>query len=55
MKDYKKLWILPQLNLYQDQPELKKYYNWPPGNSPELCCLDSNLNKDLDKTVEVHV
>ena len=54
-KGYEKLRILPEQNLYKDHPGLKRYYYRPPGDSPELCYLDSNLNEDLYRTVETHV
>ena len=54
-KGYDKMWILPEKNLYQDDPALKAYVGRPAVNSPELCNLDSNLNEDAHKSVEHHV
>ena len=52
---YKEMWILPEIDLFAIGPVLKLYEGRPPGNSPELCNLDSCLNKDLHTVVECHV
>ena len=54
-KDVEKYWILPQEGLCEDDPALKNYLGQPSGNSPELCSLDSNLDKDVHKAVERNV
>ena len=49
------MWIFPEIDLFASNPVLKRYRGRPPGNSPELCNLDSCLNKYLHKAVECHV
>lgn len=48
-------WILPEQNLFYDQPELKRYRGRPPGNCPELNSLDQSCNKDIHEAVNKHV
>ena len=43
------------MNLFIRNPFLKRYRARPPGNIPELCIIDSYLNKDLHKAVDFHV
>ena len=43
------------MNLFIGNPFLKRYRARPPGNIPELCNIDSYLNKDLHKAVDFHV
>ena len=54
-KGHDKMWILPEFDLFCRDPDLSRYLNRPPGNSPELCNLDSCLNEDVHKMVDVHV
>lgn len=54
-KGYEEHWILPQQDLFSDDPSLKAYTNRPVGNSPELCNLDSCLNKDIHEAVNKHI
>ena len=54
-KGYESHWILPEQDLFYDDPTLKAYRNRPVGNSPELCSLDSCLNKDIHEGVNRHV
>jgi hypothetical protein len=51
-----KHWILPELDLYKDYPEVKKNYNNRPiGDTPEAMPLDNNLNQDLHMDVNRNV
>ena len=54
-KGYEEHWILPEENLFHDDPSLRAYRGRPVGNSPELCCLDSSLNKDIHEAVNRHI
>ena len=54
-KDYLQRWLLPVNDLFSDDTELKSYLGRPPGNSPKLMPLDSNLNEDIHKAVDFHV
>ena len=54
-KGYLKYWILPEQNLYHDDPDLVRYRDRPPGNCPELNALDQSLNKDIHESVNRHV
>ena len=54
-KGYKKMWILPKMDLFARNPVLKFYRGRPPGNIPEICNRDSCLNKDLHKAVDFYV
>lgn len=54
-KNVLKMWLCPQLGLFEDQPDLKSYYGRPPGNSAELMPLDTTLNKDIHEAVNAHV
>ena len=54
-KGYNKHWILPQFDLFQEDPDLKIYKGRPVENFPKLCCLDSNLNADIHKAINQHV
>ena len=54
-KGYEVMWILPEMDIFTTNPVLKRYRSCPPGNSPELCNLDSFLNKYLHKAVDFHV
>ena len=54
-KGYESHWILPEQDLFHDDPTLKAYRNRPVGNSPELCSLDSCLNKDIHEGVNRHI
>ena len=54
-KDYLKYWVPPEMDLYKRYPKLKSYHGRPPGNSPEFCLLNSNLNQDLYLSVNRHV
>ena len=49
------MWILSEIDLFSSNPILKRYRSCPPGNSPELCNIDSCLNGDLHKAVDFHV
>jgi hypothetical protein len=51
-KGYFSRWLLPELDLYRDFPEVKKRYNDRPiGDTPESMPLDNNLNQDLHTDV----
>ena len=52
-KGYDERWILPEHELFLD--DLNRYRGRPVRNSPELCNLDSSLNKDLHETVYRHI
>ena len=54
-KGYGEMWILPEIDIFNRDPVLKHYRGCPPGNSPELCNIDSCLNKDFQKAVDWHV
>ena len=54
-KGYTKHWILPEQKLLYDDPDLIPYRDRPIGNSPELCCLDNSLNKDVHEQVNRHI
>ena len=43
------------MDLFSINPVLKHYRSHPPGNIPELCNIDSCLNKDLHKAADFHV
>ena len=49
------MWILPEMDLFASNPVLKRNRGRPPGNSPELCNIDSCLNKDVRKSVDFNV
>ena len=49
------MWILPEMDLFFINTALKGYRGRPPGNIPELCCLDSCLNRDFNKEVYCYV
>jgi hypothetical protein len=53
--DYFKRWVLPVNELHQNDPNLKKYYHRPVGNSPENMPWDSSLNEDVHAAVQRHV
>jgi hypothetical protein len=45
-------WLLPELDLYRDFPEVNKRYNDRPiSDTPESMPLDNNLNQDLHTDV----
>jgi hypothetical protein len=49
-------WLLPELDLYRDFPDVKsKYDRRPIGDTPESMPLDNNLNKDLHDDVDRQV
>jgi hypothetical protein len=53
---YYSRWLLPELDLYQDYPEVKRRYDGRPiGDTPEGMPLDNNLNQDLHTDVERQV
>ena len=54
-KGYLKYWILPEQNLFHDDPDLVRYRGRPPGNCPELNSLDQSLNKDIHESVNRHI
>jgi predicted flap endonuclease-1-like 5' DNA nuclease len=54
-KGYYKRWVLPELGLHSDDPDLKNYCGRPVGNSPENMPWDTSLNKDLHDAVKYHV
>lgn len=54
-KGYDCLWILPEYDLYSGDLSLKPYRGRPAGNNPELQSLDSNLNEDTHKSIDMHV
>ena len=49
------MWILPQMDILDINPFLKRYRGRSPGNSPELWNIDSCLNEYLYKAVDFHV
>ena len=49
------MWILPEMDIFASNPVPKCYRVRPPGNSQELCNLDSCRNKYLHKEVVCHV
>jgi hypothetical protein len=53
-KGYYKRWILPELGLHSDDPELTSYLHRPVGNSPEMMPRDASLNQDVHACVGRH-
>ena len=51
---YLKMWFRPEQGLFEDHPDLKRYYGRVVGNSPELMPLDKRLNKDIHESVNQH-
>ena len=49
------MWIRPQLGLFEDYPELKRYFGRVVGNSAEMMPMDTTLNKDVHECVKLHV
>ena len=54
-KGYEDMWILPEMYIFDRNPVPKHYINHPPGNSPELCNINSCLNEDLHNAVDCYV
>lgn len=54
-KGYDKMWITPELGLFEEDPSLNPYRGRPVGNCPELSCLDSSLNRDVKVAVHDNV
>jgi len=54
-KGYLERWILPQNGLLKDNPALKRFWDRPIGDSPELMPLDNTLNKDIHEAVIRHM
>lgn len=54
-KGYLAKWILPEQNLYTDDPALKRYLSSIPGDSPELMSLDFSLNQDGHVAVDCNI
>jgi hypothetical protein len=53
---YYSKWLLPELDLYKDFPDVKKRYDGRPiGDTPEGMPLDNNLNQDLHTDVNRQV
>jgi len=48
------VWFRPELGLYEDDPDLTRYYGRVVGNSPELMPLDKRLNKDTHEAANQH-
>lgn len=47
---YYSRWLLPELDLYRDYPDVKRRYEGRPiGDTPEGMPLDNNLNQDLHR------
>lgn len=53
-EEYDNKYIPSQLDLFEDNPNLKNYLQRPVWTFPKLCALDSNLNADLLKAVDMH-
>ena len=49
------MWILPEMNLFANNPIIKRYRSRTPVNSPELYNINSFLKKYLHKAVDCHV
>ena len=54
-KEHEEMWILPEIDIFASDPVLKRYRGRPPGNSPELCNIDSCIKKKLQREVDFHV
>ena len=54
-KGYEEILILTEMDLLASKPFLKCYIGHPPCNIPELCNIDSCINKDLHKAVDCRV
>ena len=54
-KGYEEMCILPEMDIFASDSVFKLYRSRPPGNSPELCNLDSYLNYFLRKAVDFYV
>ena len=54
-KGYEEMWILPEMDIFASDTDLKLYRGHTPGNSPEIFNLDSCMNKYFHKAVDCHV
>jgi len=54
-KGYYPHWLLPELGVMKDDPDVKPWISKPCGNSPEVMPLDNRLNQDLHQQTTNHI
>jgi hypothetical protein len=54
-KGYYRRWLLPVNGLSKDNQDLKKFWDRPIGNSPEMMPWDCSLNRDVNIGADRHI